>query len=132
MIHFETKTQVVPALSSTHAEIVAMSSALRRVAFIEDFLRELSMLCQVVIYEDNQSTMSNFNSLHINDSNKHIRIKHWSNKFLFAQPHYSLRRVSTKFQIADIGTRPHDGANFLRLRKLMDEFSPGLDYSKMS
>ena len=131
LVLFETRSQSIPVLSSTHAEIVAMATAIRRVHFVEDLLLELGFECRVIVYEDNQSCMRNFNSLQIADCSKCVRTKHWFNRYAFAKPHWSLRKINTKFQFADVGTRPLEASKFIGLWHLIDTFDPSINYSDL-
>ena len=133
MVHFEVKAQSVVAQSSTEAEIIAFSLAVRRLHYIIDILDDLGLpYTKCVIYEDNQSAIRNFTGYQLGDLCKHIRTKFWYCKESVALPRWSLRNVSTHFQLADIGTKILIAGEFHRKLQLIDSFNPAEDYSKMA
>ena len=95
-------------------------------------MRELGFDCRVVIYEDNQSCIRNFSSLQIAECSKCIRTKYWFNRYAFAQPHWTLRKINTRYQMADVGTRPVDASKFAHLWSLIDNFDPSINYSNLT
>ena len=132
LVHFEVKAQTVVATSSTEAEVIAFAVAVKRAQFIKQFLLELGIHSKVVIYEDNNGVLTNYSGRHCNTALRHIDTAYWYARETVAAPEWELRKVHTKHQLADFGTKLHDATTFQRLRDAIDNFDPSVDYSKLS
>ena len=128
----EVKAQPVVAQSSTEAEIIALASALKRVHYIIDFLVELGFDSQVVIYEDNNGTISNATGMQMNDTVKHIRTKFWFIREATESENVVMRKVHTYWQLADIHTKIHNSPTWRRLYEAIIKFKPSVDYSTLT
>lgn len=132
MVQFETKGQTVVATSTTEAEIIAFAVAIKRGQYIKQYLKELGIESKAIIYEDNNGTISNFSSRHSQTTLRHIDTAYWYARETIEQPGWELRKVHTKHQLADLGTKLHDGNTFRRLAQAVREFDPSRDYSKLT
>ena len=133
LVLFEVKAQSVVATSSTEAEVIAFSVAVKRGQYLRQFCEELTHCPhRVVIYEDNNGVISNYTGRHCNTTLRHIDTAYWHARETVSSPGWEVRKVHTKHQLADFGTKLHDGANFKRLHTAIIEFDPSVDYSKLT
>ena len=95
-----------------------------------DFLAELGFKTEVVIYEDNNGVLANLDPIQMNDTVKHIRTKFWYIRE--ASRSCIMRKVHTYWQLADIGTKIHNAATWLRLLDAIRDFDPEIDYSTLT
>jgi len=119
--------QSIVALSSTAAEYVALTDCCREIHYLRDLLEffRRAELEPTPIFEDNQGAIDlSKNSIHHRRS-KHIDVRyHWIRQsqrlgIVLA------RKVDTSANIADIFTKPVDGATFARhVAALMSYASP--------
>ena len=69
-------------------------------------------------------------SLKLAEAAKHIRTKYFHARAAIAEGRWQIRKVHTSMQLADFGTKIHDGCHYERLRDLIDHFDPARDYSQ--
>jgi hypothetical protein len=132
LIHCEVRTQSVVAQSSTEAEIIALSAALKKAHFVMDFLAELGFDTHLVIYEDNNGTIANATGMQMNDAVKHIRTKYWFIREATEPENVDVRKVHTYWQLADFHTKIHNVITWRRLLDAIHNFDPSVDYSKLT
>lgn len=120
------KMQTLVALSTTEAEYIALSSALREVIGILNLLNELkerkfafnhsipTVKCRV--FEDNQSCIAIATDHRTRPRTKHlsVRLHHFRSHIL--NKTISIEHVSTKEQLADMFTKPLARPQFEKLR----------------
>ena len=82
--------------------------------------------------EDNNGVISNYTGRHCNTTLRHIDTAYWHARETVSSPGWEVRKVHTKHQLADFGTKLHDGVNFKRLYTAITEFDPSVDYSKLT
>ena len=126
-ILWKSKTQSLIALSTTEAEYVALSTALREVIAILQLLEELNknglpihkdtpkFVCKT--YEDNKSCISIANDHRTRPRTKHFALKLHHFRSYIVNKTISIDHVSTTEQIADIFTKPLPRVQFERLRR---------------
>ena len=96
------------SLSSTEAELIAFSEAVRDFIWIERILNDFDEQIKnpICIYEDNQGCIKL-----LNDKIIHQRVKHIDIKYKFVHNYISLNKVaavycSTNEMVADMFTKP--------------------------
>ena len=115
-----TKQQVV-AKSSTEAELIALSDGASIVIWGRDFLlAQGELLGPAVIYQDNQSTMAMVErGGSASDRTKHIKIRYFWVKDRVDIGEVRIEYMPTDDMVADILTKPLQGAKFAALRAML-------------
>ena len=126
-ILWKSKTQTLIALSTTEAEYVALSSALREVIGILQLLDELKanglpvhsntpkFVCKT--FEDNQSCINIATEHKSRPRTKHFALKLHHFRSYVVNKTIEIEHISTKEQIADIFTKPIPKLQFEYLRR---------------
>jgi hypothetical protein len=120
------KLQTEIALSTTEAEYIALSQALREVLPFIELLKDINeifpihlptpkMMCTV--YEDNESCKAIVIKQKFSPRTKHIALKYHHFRAHVNNGTVEIESIDTKEQIADIFTKPLDEAPFVYLRK---------------
>ena len=133
-IHWTSKLQTEISLSTTEAEYIALCQAFReliplRRAF-DDMLKAFNLTAQCPpsvksqIFEDNNGAISTATSPKMSPRTKHIAVKYHFVKDYFAkrklEDHpFSIVKIDTLEQKADIFTKGTNEVNFLSFRKLL-------------
>lgn len=114
-----TRKQQTVSLSSTEAELVALSTAVCEGVWLIRLLEEIGykLSAPVTYFEDNQSTIRV-----VNDPKDHGRLKHVDVKLhyirsLIQQGRIRLEYIPSERQVADIMTKSLPGGPFCRLRE---------------
>ena len=130
-IIWASKKQMLIALSTTEAEYIALSSALREVIAVRNLLQELKdrkfpvhegtpvVTCKV--FEDNRSCIEIATNHKTRPWTKHlsVRLHHFRSHII--NKTITVEHVNTKAQLADIFTKPLPKHQFERLRnKIMN------------
>jgi hypothetical protein len=122
------KLQSEIALSTTEAEYIALSQAMRELIPMQSILKEISEMTKFIIgdtiahctvFEDNQGCIDLIHSPKINPRTRHISIKYHHFREHVRAGHLRIQWISTKDQLADIFTKPLPGPAFTYLRKLL-------------
>lgn len=119
------KLQTEITLSTTEAEYVALSQAMREVIPLMNLMKELEgvlkmnaskpdFFCQV--FEDNRSTISVATSKKFTPRTKHIALKYHHFRQYVNNKSIRIESIDTTQQIADIFTKPLDENAFKYLR----------------
>lgn len=126
-ISWASKLQTEVALSSTESEYIALSTALREVLPMINFLEELIEagfefnLCGSKIYckafEDNEGALEMARSPKFRPRTKHINIKYHHFHDSIDSKKILMEAIDTLDQQADIMTKPVEETLFVRLRK---------------
>ena len=128
-ILWSSKLQTEITLSTTEAEYVALSQAVREVLPIMELMKELSsfmdintnkpdFFCQV--FEDNRSVIAVATSKKYTPRTKHIALKyHHFRQFVYDKT-IRINAIDTKEQLADILTKPLEPKLFEYLRKKLN------------
>jgi hypothetical protein len=126
-ILWKSKTQTLIALSTTEAEYVALSAALKEVIGMLHLLEELhehglpihkntpTFRCKT--FEDNQSCISIATNHKNRPRTKHFALKLHHFRSYIVNKTISVEHISTKEQLADIFTKPLPKVQFEYLRK---------------
>ena len=132
-VHWTSKLQTEIALSTTEAEYISLAQALRefiplRRAF-DDMLVAFGLdtdhppTVKSTIFEDNNGAISTARTPKMTPRTKHIAVKYHFVKTLFSRPDpetvFSLVKIDTLIQKADIFTKGLTADGFLRLRRLL-------------
>jgi hypothetical protein len=126
-IIWASKMQTTIALSTTEAEYIALSTALRDVIYVTQLLDELksykildtehptSIKCKV--FEDNIGALELAKTPKLRPRTKHIAIKYHHFRDFVKRNNVDIQHVSTVEQVADIFTKPLPRPAFEYLRK---------------
>jgi hypothetical protein len=115
-------------LSTTEAEYIALSQAMRELIPMQSLLKEISEMTKFIIgdtiahctvFEDNQGCVDLIHSPKVNPRTRHISIKYHHFREHVRAGHLRVQWISTKEQLADIFTKPLPGPAFTYLRKLL-------------
>lgn len=117
-VHARSGKQKTASLSSTDAEVIALVDCLKVVVWLRDLLQELDLgrLTPTAIYQDNKSAL-----FMVTDTRaKYRRSKHILTKIAFARDLHREGAIEmiycdTKSMIADVLTKPLQGAQFILL-----------------
>ena len=129
-IVWASKMQLLVALSTTEAEYIALSTALREVIGIMNLMNELrqrgfhlhsgtpKVVCRT--FEDNRSCIEIATNHKTRPRTKHLSVRLHHFRSHIVRGDITIEHVSTKEQIADIFTKPLPRDQFIKLRnKLM-------------
>ena len=128
-IVWASKMQTLIALSTTEAEYIALSTALREVIGIMNLIDELKergfdlnagvpkVVCRT--FEDNRSCIEIATNHKTRPRTKHlsVRLHHFRSKVVDGS--IKIEHISTKNQFADIFTKPLPRDQFIKLRNLL-------------
>ena len=121
-ISSKSSTQKINTKSSTEAELVGISDSIGHVIWLRNFL-----ICQgykdvgpAVLGQDNMSTIQLVKNGQANsDATRHIAIRFFFVHDRMKSEEISIKWISTNEMIADILTKPLQGAKFKELRGLL-------------
>lgn len=129
VIYSHSKLQTEIALSTTEAEYICLSQALRTVIVLMRFFKELSKKIksfgytkprfQCTAYEDNKGAIELANAPKMGPRTKHINIKYHHFRNAIEKKMVEIEYVDTHEQLADIGTKPLEPKAFEKLRKML-------------
>ena len=119
------KLQTEISLSSTEAEMVALSTATRECIFLLRLIQDAQQIGRLDIslnnsklhcrlFEDNQGTIAIADEPRIRPRTKHMCTKLWHFKTFLEQGLLDIEWISTKHQVADIFTKPLNTELFQR------------------
>ncbi len=125
-VTWSSKLQTEIALSTTEAEYIALSQAMREVIPFLNLIKEIhdvlpiertspKIFCKV--FEDNQSCIKVAESPKFTHRTKHISLKYHHFRQYVADGTIKIEPIDTREQIADIFTKPLDEKQFSYLRK---------------
>jgi len=122
-ISWGSKKQSSVALSTAESEYVALCLASQEAVWLRRLVSELcdnSVICEpIVIFEDNQSTISISKNYIITNKIKHVDIKLHFIKELIGRKELIVKYCPTNLMIADIFTKPLEKIKFVKFRKLL-------------
>ena len=128
-IIWSSKLQTQVALSTTEVEYVSLSQALREVVPVMNLIKELKdrkittissvskVYCKV--FEDNSGVLELARSLKLRHRTKHINNTYHHFREYVRNRSIQLFPIGTKFQVADIFTKPLSKDLFVKFRKFI-------------
>ena len=119
-VYVRSAKQRIVTKSSTEAELVATSDEAVTVLSVFDFVRAQGYKAKFVIGQDNLSTIQ----LITNESNESMRTKHINVRYFWLREkhqasEFTITYVPTGMMIADVLTKPMQGAMFRRFVKML-------------
>ena len=127
-IVFCSKLQTEIALSTTESEYIALSQSLRDAIPLIELLRELKETIpftdtipkvHCVIFEDNKGCIELVKTPRMRPRTKHIALKYHHFREHVRQKLISIHYIDTKFQVADIFTKPLGTDQFNNLKSYL-------------
>ena len=128
-VYWLSKLQTEIALSTTEAEYIALSQAMRDVIPLMALLAEINIIIKLHIpkpeihckvFEDNRSCISVATAPKFTPRTKHISLKYHHFTSFVKSKSLSIHPIDTTEQVADIFTKPLDGNAFVYLRKKLN------------
>jgi hypothetical protein len=114
-----TKQHIVTK-SSTEAELVAITDSLGEIVWIRRFLIEQGYVVPaVILYQDNMSTIALCNRGGAGHRTKHIKIRNFFVKERIDDGEVILEHKPTEEMLADVLTKPLQGAHWRYLKQRM-------------
>jgi hypothetical protein len=106
--------QRLNTVSSAESELVALSESAGQVLWTREFLQHQGYaVSPAKIFEDNQSAISN------SPRTRHIAVRYYFISDRMKSGEIAIEYLNTAEMIADILTKPMQGAQFVRLRNLL-------------
>eukprot|EP00798_Chlamydomonas_sp_ICE-L_P019275 gene19275-biopygen28119 len=119
LVHWISKRQVTPAVSTAESEYQALSNAAREVQWIKQLRNDLGLPCTLVTIQcDSQGALSRTGDWKLEPKAKHIDIIHHYIKCLVEDKRLAVTYVNTKDNKADPFTKPLAPALFWEFMKL--------------
>lgn len=120
VISWASRKQTCVALSSTEAELVALTEACQELSWLKKLMVDLGedVTSPIPTYEDNQSCIRLVENGKIEKRSKHIATKYFYVRDLQEQQQIILKYCPTEFMLADILTKP---LQHLRLKTLREK-----------
>ena len=125
-IYWASKLQTEIALSTTEAEYIALSMAMREVLPFLNLMQEINSVLPLPagapkffckVWEDNRSCIKVAESPKFTPCTKHIALKYHHFRRFVSDGTVTIFPINTLEQTADIFTKPLDGPQFTYLRK---------------
>ena len=115
-----TRKQNIVTLSSTEAELVALSSAVQEIAWFRRLLEDFGEKPgTTTVFEDNESCIVIAKTPENNHRIKHLDIKYHFVADKIKDKIIRIEGINTKYQQADILTKPLPKISFLRGREML-------------
>ena len=94
------------ALSTTEAEYIAATKAVKEVMWLKGSLLELRLIQkEVVLYTNSQSAIHLCKNLAFHERSKHIQVKYHFIRDMIAQGAFRIEKVPTDLNPSDMGTK---------------------------
>ena len=108
------------ALSTSEAEYAALASAAQESLWLQQLISDLTKqpVKQIVIFEDNQSTISMARNPQFHGRSKHIALKYHFIRDQVSDGKIDLKYCNTSDMVADIMTKGLSGEQFEKLRRM--------------
>ena len=105
--------QKIVTKSSTEAELVALSDEAGLMFHIEDFVKSQGYECEIIVGQDNQSTITMVTTVHKESMRtRHIKVRYFWLRERIKLKELSLKYVPTGAMLADVLTKPMQGTMF--------------------
>jgi hypothetical protein len=129
-IQWNSKLQTEIALSTTEAEYIALSQAMRELIPLRRLLLEVvtamklpgitNSIIKSTVFEDNNGAISTATAVRMTPRTKHIAVKyHFFKSHINVGTGISLSKIDTNLQKADIFTKGLAPQKFAEIRKLL-------------
>lgn len=105
-ISWLSQRQTSVAISTTEAEVVAASEASREVVWLKRLLSEVVELKTPTLQVDNEAAIRLSQNPEYHRRTKHIRTRHFFVREMVTEGEININKVDTKYQLADILTKP--------------------------
>jgi hypothetical protein len=121
---WQTKSQKTVALSSTEAEYIAMSEAVKEMLWIIYLLTEAKIPFETsILWADNQGAQALARNPVLHQRSKHIDIRHHFIRDVLKSGTMKSKFVESKNNCSDFGTKPMSVPTFTKCREnLLKEF----------
>lgn len=113
-ISWKSQLQKIVALSSTEAEYIVVTDAIKEGIWLKGLLNEFGFIKEVVLYSDSQSAIPLSRNPVLHNRSKHIDVRFHFIRDIISQGVVKLEKISTNFNPADAGTK------VLPLNKFLD------------
>jgi len=114
-LYAASRRQKVVTLSSTEAELVAGHDGLMHGLAVMRLLNDIGLMADLVLYEDNLSTIKLMTDGPKNFRSKHINVRYFFIKQAIGRNEVVVHHIATSYQLADILTKPLDPVTVTRL-----------------
>jgi len=112
-ISWKSTLQSTVALSSTEAEYMAITEAIKEVIWLKVFLGEIASLGDpIMVFCDNQSAVYLTNDRMFHERTKHIDIRYHFVRDVISKSNVLVKKISTEANSADMLTKPLPIAKF--------------------
>jgi len=116
-ISFRAQQQSVVALSTTEAEYIAASEAVKDLIWIQRFVKELKLdVAKSLLLCDNESALKLIRNPEFHQRTKHIEIRFHFIREKFEEGKFDLEHICSKDQRADVFTKALSADRFRTLR----------------
>lgn len=115
------RKQECVSLSSTEAELIALTEAVKEALWIKDLLEEIDQEIKlpITIYEDNESCRKMIYNENSSSRTKHIRVRYHFIKDYVKKNIFKIKYCPTEEMIADILTKPLKRIKIETMRDLL-------------
>jgi hypothetical protein len=119
-IYARSSKQKIVCKSSTEAELVAITDSIGEVIWLRGFLVALGYaLPPAILYQDNQGTIALCERGGAGHRTKHVKIRNFWVKERIDDGDIVVEYMPTEIMVADVLTKPLQGARFVKLRDAM-------------
>jgi hypothetical protein len=119
-VAFNSRRQSVVALSTTEAEIIALSECLKDVLYLYQLLDQMHPVeLPIIIYEDNKACRDTLSNPAAHGVTKYIDLRYMHAREYIKKGIIKIQAVSTDDNVADFFTKPLVGEKFERFRSVI-------------
>ncbi|KAL5549510.1 hypothetical protein UlMin_004741 [Ulmus minor] len=105
-VSWKSQLQSIVTLSTTEAEYIATTEAMKEAIWLKGLLKELKLLKgEVNVYSDSQSSIFLCKNPVFHDRTKHIDVKYHFIRDVVSQGIINLQKIPSEFNPADMGTK---------------------------
>ncbi|KAG5866244.1 hypothetical protein JTB14_017895 [Gonioctena quinquepunctata] len=119
LVSWRSKKQDYVSLSSTEAEVIALSEACQEAMWLKQLLKDFGEVIKIKIFEDNQSCIKMLDSERISDRTNHIDTKYIYAKEMKKKNEIVFEYCPTNGMVADILTKPLEVNKIRKFREMM-------------
>ncbi|KAK9048691.1 hypothetical protein SSX86_032343 [Deinandra increscens subsp. villosa] len=112
-VSWRSSLQKIVALSSTEAEYIALTEAIKEAIWLKGFITELGIEdCSAIVKCDNQGALQLSKNQMYHERTKHINVKYHFIREVISSGEITVGDINTKDNVADILTKAVGGAGF--------------------